>query len=498
MADLKITGMTAATTPLGGTELVELVQGGVNKQATVQDIADLANPPTTPDIATVLSNGNDASGQALIGLPTPTVGSEATNKDYVDAAVGSVGTPALGSVVAQGNDTGGVAIIGLPTPTVNSEATNKQYVDSVASGSAHLADFTTVADAAPLAADCGNLKEPKFYTSIANNRTIDFTNVRAVNNNNQYVTIFWVFKKTVAGDIVITLDADSSQFTNKDLAADTAVTAYTLTGASNSYFKLTAVVHGESSGSIVWWNLVTTSAGGGGGTWGSITGTLSSQTDLQAALDAKLALAGGTMSGAIAMGNQKITGLAAATTNGDAVRFQQLPTVTGIYDVFISAAAFWSRITSGCALLAQTEMTTSLFNIQSLDFDQTTQEFAQCQLVFPRRYNLGTITAETYWTAASGSGGVVFGLSGGAYSNDDALTVALGTAQTMTDTLLATNDLHISPTSSAITLAGTPAAADFLALQISRNPADGSDTLTADAKFLGVMLHITVTGAVDA
>lgn len=340
MADLKISGMTAATTPLTGTESVELVQGGVNKQATVQDIADLANPPTTPELATVLTNGNDASGIPIIGLPSPTVGSEATNKDYVDAAVGSVGTPVLGSVVAQGNDTGGVAIIGLPTPTVGSEATNKDYVDGVASGSAHLADFTTVADAAPLAADCGNLKEPKFYTSIANNRTIDFTNVRAVNNNNQYVVILWIFKKTVAGDIVITLDADSAQFTNKDLAADTAATAYTLTGASNSYFKLTAVIHGESSGSIVWWNLVTTSAGGGG-TWGSITGTLSSQTDLQTALDAKLALSGGTMSGAIAMGNQKITGLAAATTNGDAVRYQQLTakldlaggTMTGAVDM---------------------------------------------------------------------------------------------------------------------------------------------------------------------
>ena len=30
---------------------------------------------------------------------------------------------------------------------------------------------------------------------------------------------------------------------------------------------------------------------GGGGTWGSITGTLSSQTDLQAALDAKSSMA---------------------------------------------------------------------------------------------------------------------------------------------------------------------------------------------------------------
>ena len=39
--------------------------------------------------------------------------------------------------------------------------------------------------------------------------------------------------------------------------------------------------------------------GGGGGTWGSITGTLSGQTDLQSALDAKLNLTGGTMTGTL-------------------------------------------------------------------------------------------------------------------------------------------------------------------------------------------------------
>jgi len=37
----------------------------------------------------------------------------------------------------------------------------------------------------------------------------------------------------------------------------------------------------------------------------------------------RLALAGGTMSGAIAMGSSKVTGLAAATANGDAVRYEQ-------------------------------------------------------------------------------------------------------------------------------------------------------------------------------
>ena len=39
------------------------------------------------------------------------------------------------------------------------------------------------------------------------------------------------------------------------------------------------------------------SSAGAGTTWGSITGTLSSQTDLQTALDAKLNLSGGTLTG---------------------------------------------------------------------------------------------------------------------------------------------------------------------------------------------------------
>lgn len=170
----------------------------------------------------------------------------------------------------------------------------------------------------------------------------------------------------------------------------------------------------------------------------------------------------------------------------------------GLQDLYIPAVAMWARTTSGCAAIAKTEMTTSLVNIQTLDFDQTTQEFAQFTISLPRNWNNGTITAKVYWTAASGSGGVVWGVSGGAYSDDDALTVALGTAQTIADTLITANDLHITSSTAAITLAGTPADADFLAIQISRNPSDGSDTLTADAKLLGIVITLTTDAAVSA
>lgn len=167
----------------------------------------------------------------------------------------------------------------------------------------------------------------------------------------------------------------------------------------------------------------------------------------------------------------------------------------GVQDLPVSAVSMWPRVTSGCSPISQTEIATSLFNIQTLDFNQTTQQFAQFTLVLPRNYNNSTITATVYWTATSGSGGVVWGLKMGSYRNDDPLTGALGSEVTVSDTLIATNDVHITSASSAITPSGTVADGNLMCIQISRNTADGSDTLTADAKLIGVVFHVTIDAA---
>lgn len=169
--------------------------------------------------------------------------------------------------------------------------------------------------------------------------------------------------------------------------------------------------------------------------------------------------------------------------------------LVGVQDLYVPAVAMWPRITSGCAAITKTEMSTSLVNIQTLDFDQTSSEYAQFTISLPKNWNNGTVTATFYWTASSGSGTVTWGIQGGAYSDDDALTVALGTAQTVTDTLLATNDLHVTSATSAITLAGSPADADFLAFQIYR---DVADSLSGDAKLLGVVIQLTTDAAISS
>lgn len=163
-----------------------------------------------------------------------------------------------------------------------------------------------------------------------------------------------------------------------------------------------------------------------------------------------------------------------------------------VQNVWIPAAQWIPRTTTGCGIDSR-ELSTNKINTDELLFDAGTDEFAQCMVVMPSNWNAGTVTAKFHWTASTGSGDVVWGLSGRAYANDDALDQAQGTAQTVTDTLTAANDLDISGATSAITLGGTAAAGNPVIFEVYRDANAGGDTLAADARLLGV--EITYTAA---
>jgi len=186
----------------------------------------------------------------------------------------------------------------------------------------------------------------------------------------------------------------------------------------------------------------------------------------------------------------------------DTTTAAQLATLTargqGRETIFIPAAAMISRTTNGAAA-GTAEMTTNKNMFKTLDFDTSTQEFAQFEVWFPKSWNLGTVTFQPQWSHASTTTnfGVVWGLAGVARSDDDAGDVAFGTAQTSTDTGGTTNDIYLGPESSAITIAGTPAAGDTVQFQINRTVADGSDTLGIDARLHGIRLFFTTNAATD-
>lgn len=164
----------------------------------------------------------------------------------------------------------------------------------------------------------------------------------------------------------------------------------------------------------------------------------------------------------------------------------------GSTNIWIPASAWIPRTTTGAGIDSR-EQSTNKINTDELLFDAGTDEFAQAMIVMPSNWNAGTVTAKFHWTASTGSGDVVWGLSGRAYANDDALDQAQGTAQTVTDTLTATNDLDITSATSAITLGGTAAAGNPVIFEVYRDANAAGDTLAADARLLGVEISYTST-----
>jgi hypothetical protein len=158
----------------------------------------------------------------------------------------------------------------------------------------------------------------------------------------------------------------------------------------------------------------------------------------------------------------------------------------GATNLWIPASAWIPRTTGGCGVDSREIGATNRANVDELLFDTGTEKFAQALVVMPSNYNNSTLTARFYWTASSGSGGVAWGISGRAYGDDDALDQATGTRIVVTDTFITANDVHVTSATSAVTVAGTPAANKAVNFQISREVGNGSDTLGVDARLLGV------------
>ena len=173
--------------------------------------------------------------------------------------------------------------------------------------------------------------------------------------------------------------------------------------------------------------------------------------------------------------------------------------IAGKETIWIPALAMYPNSTNG-ASAEQVELTAGQPELKCLDFDASTDEFAQFSISFPKSWNDGTVTYQAYFTSAgTNTGNAIFTLAGVAVSDNDAIDSAFGTAVSVTKAHSGTaNDLNVSSESSAITIAGTPATGDQVFFQISRDADNGSDTLTGDARLLGIRFFFTTDSANDA
>lgn len=166
--------------------------------------------------------------------------------------------------------------------------------------------------------------------------------------------------------------------------------------------------------------------------------------------------------------------------------------------VFLSAGGATIPTTSGAAAATKVESSTNKQNMYVVDFDASTDERAEWTFVMPDNYDGGTITAKFYWQTTATSGDVIWAIQGRSYGDAETIDQAYGTAVTVTDTASGTAAQNlISAATAAITLSGTPAGGELVQIRAYRDADAGGDTMSADARLIGVKLEYGINAYSD-
>jgi len=135
---------------------------------------------------------------------------------------------------------------------------------------------------------------------------------------------------------------------------------------------------------------------------------------------------------------------------------------------------------------------TNRFTLNALSFTNGVADLAYFSVAMPTSWNAGTVTAKFHWYGTTGSGSVVFGLSGTSIANGNSLDASFGTPQVISSAYVSANNLVISGATPAITIGGTPAAGNLVEFKVSRS---ASDSFSSLAQLIGLQLTYTATSA---
>jgi len=204
--------------------------------------------------------------------------------------------------------------------------------------------------------------------------------------------------------------------------------------------------------------------------------------------------------------NDDDTEVMGVATGATVVDFASGPTVAdvaikvgGKETIWVPAAAMTPTASNGCAVLATVETTSGRPDMNVLDFDKDSDEFAQFAIAFPKSWNAGTVTFQFFWSGIAATTGVAMNLQGVAFADNGSIDTVYGTAIVVQDDAQgAVEELLVSAESAAITIAGSPGANELTYFRIGRDVSDSNDDMAGDCRLHGIKLFFTTSAANDA
>ena len=196
--------------------------------------------------------------------------------------------------------------------------------------------------------------------------------------------------------------------------------------------------------------------------------------------------------------------IASTTVTSTAAELNKLDGVgtlaqAGKQTIWVPANAMAPTESNGCAALATVETTSGRPDMNVLDFDKDSDEFAQFSVAFPKSWDAGTVTFQFFWSGLAATTGVAMNLQGVAFADNDSIDTAYGTAVVVQDDAQgAVEELLVSAESGAVTIAGSPGANELTYFRVGRDVSDGNDDMAGDCRLHGVKLFFTTNAANDA
>lgn len=160
----------------------------------------------------------------------------------------------------------------------------------------------------------------------------------------------------------------------------------------------------------------------------------------------------------------------------------------GKQTIWIPASSMYPESTNGCAELAQAELSNGP-ELKVLDFDPSSDEFAQFTVAFPKSWNESTVTFQAFFTVSgTNTGTVAWGLAGVAFADNNDQNTSFGTTVVATAKAHSgtSGDLDVSAESGAVTIAGSPSTDELVYFQVMRDVS--ADDQSGDARLLGIKL----------